>query len=69
MSNGTYEFVVPYSTEGPVEGGTNFDVFAAPYTLKAGQDVGNATVMWAAEKEVNVSEAAVMEGKTVTVDL
>jgi dolichyl-diphosphooligosaccharide--protein glycosyltransferase len=69
MSNGTYEFVVPYSTEGPVEGGTNFDVFASPYTLKAGQDVGNATVMWTVEKNVNVSEAAVMEGKTITVDL
>ncbi len=69
MSNGTYGFVVPYSTEGPVEGGTNFDVFASPYTLKAGQDVGNATVMWTAEKNVNVSEAAVMDGKTVTVDL
>ncbi len=69
MSNGTYGFIVPYSTEGPVEGGTNFDVFASPYTLKAGQDVGNATVMWTAEKNVNVSEAAVMDGKTVTVDL
>ncbi len=60
---------MPYSTEGPAEGGTNFDVFASPYTLKAGQDVGNATVMWTVEKNVNVSEAAVMEGKTITVDL
>jgi len=69
MSNGTYKFIVPYSTEGPVEGGTNFDIFASPYTLKAGQDVGNATVMWTVEKELNVSEEAVMAGKTLTVDL
>ena len=31
MSKGTYKFIVPYSTEGLVEGGTNFDVVASPY--------------------------------------
>ncbi len=38
-------------------------------TRKAGQVGDNATVMWAAQKEVNVSEEAVMVGKTLTVDL
>ncbi len=42
MSKGTYKFTVPYSTEGSVEGGTNFDVH---YTWKAGQVEDNATVM------------------------
>ncbi len=31
MSKGTYKFIVPYSTEGPVESGTNFDVVESPY--------------------------------------
>ncbi len=31
MSKGTYKFIVPYSAEGPVEDGTNFDVVASPY--------------------------------------
>ncbi|KAF5411857.1 MAG: hypothetical protein C5S38_08995 [Candidatus Methanophagaceae archaeon] len=31
MSKGTYKFIVPYSTEGPVESGTNFDVVKSPY--------------------------------------
>jgi len=68
MSNGTYEFIVPYSTEGPIEGGTNFDVFASPYKIRAG-DEENATVMWDVEKEISVPEEAVMEGKTIRVDL
>ncbi len=68
MSNGTYEFVVPYSTEGPVEGGTNFDVFASPYKIRAGH-IENATVVWDVEKEVSVPEEAVMEGKTIMVDV
>ena len=67
MSNGTYEFTVPYSTEGPIDGGTNFDVFASPYTVSVGY-VTNATVAWTEEKEVNVPEEAVMEGKTITVN-
>nr|CAI64284.1 oligosaccharyl transferase, putative [uncultured archaeon]CBH36666.1 conserved hypothetical protein, oligosaccharyl transferase STT3 subunit family [uncultured archaeon] len=67
MSNGTYEFTVPYSTVGPIDGGTNFDVFASPYTVSVGY-VTNATVAWTEEKEVNVPEEAVMEGKTITVN-
>jgi len=67
-SNGSYEFVVPYSTEGPMEGGTNFDVFASPYKIKAGHRE-NETVVWDVEKEVSVPEEAVMEGKTIKVDL
>jgi len=58
---------VPYSTEGPMEGGTNFDVFASPYKIRTGH-IENATVVWDVEKEVNVPEAAVMEGKTIRVD-
>ena len=67
LSNGTYEFTVPYSTEGAIDGGTNFDVFASPYKLSVGY-VTNATVAWTEEKEVNVPEEAVMEGKTITVN-
>lgn len=67
MSNGTYEFSVPYSTDGPIDGGTNFNVFASPYKLSVGY-VTNATVAWTEEKEVNVPEDAVMEGKTITVN-
>ena len=67
-SNGSYEFVVPYSTEGPVEEGTNFDVFVAPYKIRAGH-VENATVVWDVEKEWSISEEAVMEGNTIRVDL
>ena len=69
MSNGSYDFIVPYSTEGPVEGGTNFDVSASHYTLRAGQAGENATVVWTEEKEVRVPEEAVMDGKTITVNL
>jgi len=70
LSDGTYEFIVPYSTEKPVDGWTsskgwtNFDVFASPYTIKA---ITNETVVQEAKQEV--SEAAVMEGKTIRVDL
>lgn len=69
-SNGTYEFIVPYSTEGPIEGGTNFDVFATPYNLRAGHlDLENGTMVWDVEKAVSVPEEAVMEGKTINVEL
>jgi dolichyl-diphosphooligosaccharide--protein glycosyltransferase len=68
ISNGSYEFVVPYSTEGPIEGGTNFDVFAAPYKIMAGH-IENETIVWDREKEVEVDEKEVIEGKTVRVDL
>jgi len=67
-SNGSYEFIVPYSTEGPIAGGTNFDVFAAPYNICTGHRE-NETVVWDVEKEVSVTEKEVMEGKTKRVDL
>ncbi|RLG29454.1 hypothetical protein DRN97_11840, partial [Methanosarcinales archaeon] len=67
-SNSTYKFVVPYSTEGPMEGGTNFDVFASTYKIRAGH-VENATLVWDLEREVSVPEEAVMEGKTMRVNL
>ena len=70
MSMGSYEFTVPYSTEGPIGGGTNFDVFASPYNIRAGQfDLENGTMVWEVEKEVRIQEEDVMEGKTITVDL
>ena len=58
ISDGNYEFVVPYSSEGPIEEGTNFDVFAVPYQIRVG-DV---------EMEVSVSEEAVMDGKRIVVN-
>ncbi|MHC1611211.1 MAG: oligosaccharyl transferase, archaeosortase A system-associated [Candidatus Methanospirareceae archaeon] len=68
-SNGSYEFIVPYSTEGPIAGGTNFDVLAAPYTIRAGHLDSNGEMVWDVEKEISVPEEAVMEGKTISVDL
>jgi parallel beta-helix repeat protein len=68
ISNGTYEFVVPYSTEGPIDDGTNFEVLAAHYVLRAGH-IENETIVWDTMKEVEVVEDEVMEGKTVRVDL
>ena len=68
ISNGSYEFVVPYSTKGPIERGTNYDVLAAPYKIIAGH-VENETIVWDIEKEVEVDEREVVEGKTVRVDL
>ena len=68
ISNGSYEFVVPYSTEGPVEEGTNYDVLAAPYILRAGH-LENGTIIWDIEREVKVDEKDVKEGNTVRVDL
>ncbi|MBE0515879.1 MAG: hypothetical protein IBX41_00605 [Methanophagales archaeon] len=63
-----YEFIVPYSTEGPVEGGTNFDVSVSPYTLRAGH-FENERVVWDVEEEVRIHEGDVMEGRTIKVDL
>jgi oligosaccharyl transferase (archaeosortase A-associated) len=70
MPNGNYEFIVPYSTEGPIEkaGYTNFDVLAAPYAIRTGHKE-NETIVWDTSKELEVSEEEVMEGKTVIVDL
>ena len=68
ISNGSYEFIVPYSTEGPIEGGTNFDVLASPYIMRSGH-LENETIVWDTGKEVEVDEREVIEGKTVSVDL
>jgi asparagine N-glycosylation enzyme membrane subunit Stt3 len=67
-ANEAYEFIVPYSTEGPIEGSTNFDISVAPYTLKAGH-FENETIVWDVEKEVRITEADVMEGSTIRIDL
>ncbi|MDI6885694.1 MAG: hypothetical protein QMD22_04985 [archaeon] len=67
-ANDSYEFIVPYSTEGPVEGGTNFDVSVSPYTIRAGH-FENETVVWDVEKEVRIHEEDVMGGRTIKVDL
>ena len=58
--NGTYSFVVPYSTLGPIQDETNFDTRpTGPYTITAG-DVS---------KTVDVAEQDVLDGGTVTVDM
>lgn len=69
-SNGTFEFIVPYSTEGPMEGGTNFDVLATPYEIGAGH-IKEEDGSWVLEieKEVKVNEREVVEGRTIRVDL
>jgi dolichyl-diphosphooligosaccharide--protein glycosyltransferase len=67
-SDGTYEFIVPYSTEGPLEGGTNFDVLASPYTIRAGHIEDESWIL-EIEKEVRVNERAVLEGESIRVDL
>jgi len=52
-SGGTYEFTVPYSTEGPVPGETQFNTRpAAAYTITPGGTT----------KEVRVSEMVVLNG-------
>ncbi|MFY9577551.1 MAG: oligosaccharyl transferase, archaeosortase A system-associated, partial [Methanosarcina flavescens] len=55
-SQGRYEFTVPYSTEGPIEGETQFDAApVGPYVVS----YGNTT------KEVRVSEEAVLNGEEI----
>jgi len=67
--DGSYKFIVPYSTEGPIEGGTNFAVSIAPYIIRVGTvDPDDGRVVWEMEKEVRVPEEAVMEGRTIRVD-
>ncbi|MEA1984546.1 MAG: oligosaccharyl transferase, archaeosortase A system-associated [Euryarchaeota archaeon] len=57
-SDGTFEFTVPYSTEGPATGETQFDTApVGPYTLTYG-DVS---------KEVQVSEQDVLDGGVIEV--
>ena len=57
-SKGDFTLVVPYSTEGPIEGGTNFDTMAVgPYQLSvSGRDY-----------KVAVPEGLVMSGGTIQV--
>ncbi|MGP8319225.1 MAG: oligosaccharyl transferase, archaeosortase A system-associated [Methanosarcinaceae archaeon] len=58
-SGGSYEFTVPYSTEGSVPGQTQFDTGPiAPYTVSYGNTV----------KEVRVSEMDVLDGNVVVVN-
>ncbi|MCW3130372.1 MAG: hypothetical protein N2V75_09790 [Methanophagales archaeon] len=68
ISNGSYKFIVPYSTTGPVEGGTDYDVLATTYKIRAGH-TENETIVWDIGKGVEVDEREVLEGKTVWVDL
>ncbi|MCG7850796.1 MAG: oligosaccharyl transferase, archaeosortase A system-associated, partial [ANME-2 cluster archaeon] len=58
--NGKYSFEVPYSTQGPIPGETNFDTRpTGSYTITAG-DVS---------KTVDVAEQDVLNGGTVTVHM
>ncbi|MDD2777551.1 MAG: oligosaccharyl transferase, archaeosortase A system-associated [Methanocellales archaeon] len=55
-NNGTYEFIVPYSTEGPMAGGTQFDTMPVrPYTIIIGDMM----------EEVRVTEEQVMTGEII----
>ncbi|MGI5992711.1 MAG: oligosaccharyl transferase, archaeosortase A system-associated [Methanosarcina sp.] len=57
-SQGRYEFTVPYSTDGPIAGETQFDTApSGPYVLS----YGNTT------KEVRVSEEAVLIGQEIKI--
>ena len=57
-SEGRYEFIVPYSTEGPISGETQFDTApAGPYVVSYGDTT----------EEVRVSEEAVLKGEEVKV--
>ena len=57
-ADGKFHFVVPYSTGGPVAGGTQFDTMATSlYTVK----VGSST------KEITVTEEQVMNGDRINI--
>ncbi len=57
-SQGRYEFTVPYSTDGPIAGETQFDTApSGPYVLSYGGTT----------KEVRVSEQAVLNGEEIKV--
>jgi len=64
----TYELIVPYSTDGAIAGGTNFDVSVTPYTLSAGH-YENEMLIWDTEQEVRVSETDVLNSGTITINL
>lgn len=58
VSDGTFEFVVPYSTQGPIAGETQFDTMpVSPYALTYGD------VM----EEVEVTERDVLDGNMIEV--
>ncbi|MGC9444954.1 MAG: oligosaccharyl transferase, archaeosortase A system-associated [Candidatus Methanospirareceae archaeon] len=61
---GTYEFIVPYSTDGAIAGGTNFDIAVSPYTLSVGH-YENETQIWDTVQEVRVPETDVINGGTI----
>ena len=57
-SQGRYEFTVPYSTEGPIKGETQFDTApSGPYVLRYGDTT----------REVRVNEEAVLKGEEIKV--
>ncbi|AKB50006.1 Oligosaccharyl transferase [Methanosarcina barkeri str. Wiesmoor] len=57
-SQGRYEFTVPYSTDGPITGETQFDTApSGPYVLSYGDTT----------KEVRVNEEAVLKGEQIKV--
>jgi dolichyl-diphosphooligosaccharide--protein glycosyltransferase len=59
-SDGTYEFIVPYSTLGPITGETQFDTKpTGPYTVT----VGNVS------KQIDVGEKDVLESGTINFNL
>lgn len=58
VSDGTYSFAVPYSTQGPIEGETQFDTMpVGPYKVTYGNVV----------EEVDVSERDVLDGNVIEV--
>jgi len=63
ISSGTYEFIVPYSTEGPIppeRGGTDFDTKpVGKYVITAGN----------ISREVAVEERDVLDGGTVKTNI
>ncbi|MFV9678079.1 MAG: hypothetical protein ACNYVW_10585, partial [Methanosarcinales archaeon] len=67
VSNGTYTFIVPYSTGGPIDGETDFDVFAETYKIHEGH-IEDETLVWETPKAVNVDEEAVLAGRTLEID-
>ncbi len=57
--DGKFIFTVPYSTEGPTKGGTQFDVAATSHYLVSAETV---------EKKVAVSEYQVMNGEIININ-
>ncbi|NPE30011.1 oligosaccharyl transferase, archaeosortase A system-associated [Methanococcoides sp. SA1] len=58
VSDGTYSFTVPYSTQGPIEGETQFDTMpVGPYKISYGSVV----------EEVDVSERDALDGNVIGV--